>query len=110
MIPLIVHCMYACICYNTLQVLYQIYNHQARGQGDYKSDIYSMSRHVIINIFPERQNLIRCLLLLPFCLHYGEGKLLFSCSLCRRQVLYLTTGCYVIVIEYARVLLLKYNP
>ena len=43
MIPLIIHCMYACmyacICYNTLQVLYQIYNHQARGQGDYKSDI-----------------------------------------------------------------------
>ena len=28
-----------CICYNTLRVLYQIYNHRARGRGDYKSDI-----------------------------------------------------------------------
>ena len=36
--------MYICIGYNTLRVLYQIYNHRARGpyvreRGDYKSDI-----------------------------------------------------------------------
>ena len=31
--------MYIYICYNTLRVLYQIYNHRARGRGDYKFDI-----------------------------------------------------------------------
>ena len=30
---------YICICYVMPRVLYQVYNHQAGGRGDYKPDI-----------------------------------------------------------------------
>ena len=86
----------------------------ARGQGDYIS---------IINIFPEKQNLCWCLLLLlPLCLHFSEGKRCFlvvcvdsrfyispQCAICDLQICGLLWCSTILWYNYVYVIINNYN-